>query len=182
MNVFEILDHEHQLIAPAIKAAQSCAQRLGQPGAVAESAGQELIGFCDKFISQCHQVKEFNLFIRLLQKGRSYVIAPIASLHAEHSRLAQMTESLDAAWREVLTGQTGASERVAGYLTDYAALMEAHILKEERFYRVTESILGSADQMALKATFDKLDQETLGADGHAHYCQWAYQMAGAPAA
>jgi hemerythrin-like domain-containing protein len=180
MNVFEILDHEHQLIGPALKVAQSCALRMGQPGAAADQLGQELIGFCDKFVSQCHQVKEFNLYVRLLQKGRSYVIAPIASLHAEHSRLAQLTESLDAAWRLATEGQPGAGELVAGYLTDYAALMEAHILKEERFYRVTDSILGYSDHVELKATFDRLDQAMLGADGHARYCQWVYQLAGAP--
>jgi hemerythrin-like domain-containing protein len=74
-------------------------------------------------------------------------------------------------------GQAGAGELVAGYLTDYAALMEAHILKEDRFYKVTEPFLEAADHVELKAVFDKLEQETLGADGHAHYCQWAYQLA-----
>ena len=69
---------------------------------------------------------------------------------------------------------------VAGYLTDYAALMETHILKEERFYRVTDSILGGSDHAELKATFDRLDEAALGADGHARYCQWVYQLAGAP--
>jgi hemerythrin-like domain-containing protein len=179
MNIFEILEYEHQAIAPALRVAQSCAQRLAQPGAVADPVGQELIGFCDKFVSQCHQVKEFSLYIRLLQKGRSYVIAPIASLHAEHSRLAQLTESLDAAWRLAMEGQPGACELVAGYLRDYAALMEAHILAENRFYRMSETILGVADLAELKTAFAELDQEALGADGHARYCQWAQQLAGA---
>jgi len=180
MNIFEILESEHQAITPALRVAQSCALRLAQPGAVADPVGQELIGFCDKFVSQCHQVKEFNLYIRLLQKGRSYVIAPIASLHAEHSRLAQLTEALDAAWRLAMDGQPGACELVAGYFTDYAALMEAHILAENRFYRMSESILGAADLEELKAASAQLDQEALGADGHAQYCQWARQQGDAP--
>jgi len=177
MNVFDILDHEHQMIAPALRAAQAYALRMAHPGASVEPAAQELIGFFNKFVSQCHQVKEYHLFICLLQKGRSYVIAPIASLHAEHSRLARMTESLDAAWQWGVDGHAGACELVAGYFTDYAALMDAHILKEDRFYRVTESILETADHLELGAAFDRLEQETLGADRYKDYGKWTYRVA-----
>lgn len=177
MNVFEILDHEHQMIAPALRAAQAYALHMTQPGATVEPAAQELIGFFNKFVSQCHQVKEYHLFIRLLQKGRSYVIAPIATLHAEHSRLARMTEALDAAWQWAADGHAGACELVAGYFTDYAALMDEHLLKEERFYRVTDSILEPADHLKLGAEFDRLEQETLGADRCKSPNQWAFQVA-----
>jgi hemerythrin-like domain-containing protein len=61
MNVIEILDHEHQLIVPALIVAQSCALRIAQPGAAMVPVGQELVGFLNTFISQCHQFKEFNL-------------------------------------------------------------------------------------------------------------------------
>ena len=180
MNVFESLSYEHKLIANMLEVAQACALRMAQPGAVVEPVGQELTRFCDKFISQCHQVKEFNLFIRLLQKGRSYVIEPIVSLHAEHSRLAQLTGALDAAWRMGTDGQAGACELVVCYLTDYAALQQEHMLKEDCFYRVNESILEAADQAELTAVFNELERKTLGVEGHARYCQWACQTAGAP--
>jgi len=180
MNVFEILDHEHQVIARVLKVAQSCALRMAQPGAAAEPVVPELVEFCDQFISQCHQVKEFRLFSRLLQKGRSSVVAPIVGLHAEHSRLAQLTESLDAAWRLAFGGQASARELVAGYLAEYAAVMEAHILKEDRFYSVTDSILEAADQLDLKTVFNQVEQETLGADGRERYCRWADQLADTP--
>jgi hemerythrin-like domain-containing protein len=182
MNAFERLDYEHQLILPVLRLARTCAQRMAQPGAVADLMGQELIGFLGKFISQCHQVKEFNLFIRLLQKGRSYVIAPITNLHAENSELARIAESLDSAWGRARQGQAGACELVAGCFEAYAVLMEAHILKEDRFYRVIDTILDTIDLLDLKATFDQIEQETLGLGGHEHYRQWALQFAGATGA
>ena len=179
MNIFEVLDYEHRVIAQAMQLAQSFALRLAQPGATTEPLGQELSNFCSKFISQCHQVKEFNLFIRLLQKGRSYVIAPVTGLHAEHSRLVQLTASLDAAWRCAQDGQAGARELMAGYLTEYATLMQEHLVKEDRFYKLTSSILETADLEDLKSGFEQLDHDTLGKHGHAHYCAWAEQQAGA---
>jgi len=180
MNIFEILDYEHQVIAQAMELAQAFAQRMAQPGATAEPLGQELSSFCIKFVSQCHQVKEFNLFIRLLQKGRSYVIAPVTGLHSEHSRLTHLTAAVDAAWRCAQEGQVGACELTAGYLAEYATLMQEHLVKEDRFYKLTSTILESADLEELRSGFEKLDHDTLGKQGHAHYCAWAKQQAGAP--
>lgn len=77
-----------------------------------------------------------------------------------------------------IEGQAGACELVAGYFTDYATLMHAHILKEDHFYKATEPILETADYVELKAAFEKFDQLTLGVDGYEHYCQWAHQLAG----
>ncbi len=178
MNVIELIDFEHQLIAQTLTVAQACARRLAQPGGGTEPDGQELIGFLDKFISQCHQAKEYHLFLCLLHKGVPAVIAPIAKFHEEHRRFAQMTESLGSSWWLVTEGQAGAGELVAGYLTDYAALMQAHIQREECFYRVTLSCLDADDHLYLKSMFDKLEQEMLGIDGHTRHCQWAHQAAG----
>ena len=176
MNIFEILGFEHQLISNALQLARAYARRMAYPGAVAEPEGQALAGFCLSFISRCHQAKEFNLFVRLLQYGHSEVIAPITGLHAEHHRLDELTAALDAEWRCAPADQAGAYARMAGHLSNYAALMEAHMLKEERFYLVIESSLTPADHAALAATFGQIDQETLGAGGHTRYCQWAGQL------
>ena len=62
MNVFEILDYEHQLIGHALQAAQGCARRLAQPGAQMEPLVQELADFSSHFVSECHQVKRVQSF------------------------------------------------------------------------------------------------------------------------
>jgi len=177
MNIFESLGYEHQLISDALQFARAYARRMTYPGAVAGPDGQALAGFCRSFISQCHQAKEFNLFVRLLQKGHSEVIAPITGLHADHHRLDELAAALDAAWQCVQEGRAGAYELMAGQLTDYAALMQAHMQKEERFYLVIESSLTPDEQAELAATFGQLDQETLGTGGHTRCCQWACQLA-----
>lgn len=176
MNVFEILDYEHQLIGHALQAAQGCARRLAQPGAQMEPLVQELADFSSHFVSECHQVKEFNLFIRLLQKGRSYVIAPITGLHDEHSRGAQLSAALEQAWCCAQEKQAGTCELAAGYLADYVALMQVHLTKEDRFYKVTQPILEAVDHTGLKLLFEKVEEETLGVEGYARYCQWAAQL------
>ena len=178
MQVFEMLDYEHRLIGQALQVARGCARRLAQPGARMEPVVQELADFYSHFVSECHQIKEFQLFIRLLQKGRSYVIAPIASLHAEHGRCAQLSEALASAWCCAQEGQAGACELVSGYLTDYVALMQEHLVKEDRFYQVTQPILEAADQAELKSVFERLERETLGEAEHRRYCEWATQAAG----
>ena len=107
------------------------------------------------------------------------VTSPVAGLHAEHSRLAQLTEALAVAWQMLMDGQAGSGELVAGYLEDYAVLLQEHLRKEERFYKVTHAVLGSEDQAELKAVFDKVEQETLGTGGYSRYSQWACELAGA---
>jgi hemerythrin-like domain-containing protein len=175
MAVMEILDYEHQLILQVLKVARARAGRMAQAGAAAEPGGPELAAFCHHFVSQCHHGKEFLLFQCLLQKQRAYVVAPIADFQAEHNRLAQLTESLAVAWRVAAAGDAGAGKLVAGYLAEFAALMQAHIRKEDRFYMVTQNLLAEADQSTLTAAFDQFDLATLGLGGHARYCQWVYQ-------
>jgi len=179
MNAIEILEYEHQLILDVLRMAQAQARLLAISDNMPVSKEPGMADFCAKFISRCHHAKEFELFVTLLQKGRSYVIGPITSFRAEHSHLCQLTASLAVVWKLRDEGQAGAAQVVAEYLTDYAGLMHDHIQKENRFYQVVSEILDDTDHLAIKAAFDRLDGETLGTDGHDRYCRWAHEFSAA---
>lgn len=172
MNAFEVLDYEHQVMSPALTRARSIAVCMARPSPDTEQVAAKLIVFFQVFISQRHERKEHALFLYLMRKGLSFVVAPIAGFNEEHFRLHELTDALAAAWRVGLHNGGGSRARVAQYLADYAALMQAHILKEDRFYRVTKSILDAADLLDLKTAFEKIDQGTSGAEGYELCHRW----------
>ena len=97
-------------------------------------------------------------------------------MHDEHSRGAQLSAALEQAWCCAQEKQAGTCELAAGYLADYVALMQVHLTKEDRFYKVTQPILEAVDHTGLKLLFEKVEEETLGVEGYARYCQWAAQL------
>ena len=173
MSAIEILEYEHQLILDVLSMAQNRVRLLAVADNQSKAKDSRLPDFCAKFICRCHHAKEFELFVTLLQKGRSYVIGPITMFHSEHSRLGQLSASLAVTWRLMDEGHADAPWVVAEYLNDYVGLMRAHLQKEKRFYQVVSEILDDNDHLAIKAAFDKLDGEILGAEGHDQYCRWA---------
>jgi len=178
MNVFEQLEQEHQLISEVLKIAGPQAQRQTPAGAEANPVGRELTEFCERFVSKCHQAKEFNLFLRLLQKGGSSVIVPIIGFHTEHTRLARMAGSLGVVWSLTAEAPTGDWALASGYLADYVALLLTHLAEEDRFYQANRTVLEAYDLADLGVVFDQLEQTMLGAGGYQRYCRWAKQLMG----
>ena len=149
------------------------ARRMALPGASVEPIGLELTGFCEQFVSDYHQAKEFHLFTCLLRSRHSVLMTPIVGLHYEHSKLTQMSESLTVAWRLTTEGLVGGCELCAGTLADYVALLQAHLLKEDRFYGVVAHLLDDSDPALLDAAFVQIEQETVATDGQERYVPWA---------
>jgi len=175
MNVLEILEYEHQLIQGVFWVMQPQIPVIKNDVPVANES--EVADFCAKFIGTCHCAKEFELFVKLLQKEPSPIIAgPVSSLHTEHNQLRQQTSALTVAWKLKTEQQPGAGQRVAEYLAAYIDLMNELIKKENYFYESVDSVLGDTDQLELKDAFDKLDGELLGAGGHDRYCRWAHEF------
>ena len=160
-----------------LQVGQSLARRMALPGASVEPIGLELTGFCEQFVSDYHQAKEFHLFTCLLRSRHSVLITPIVGLHYEHSKLTQMSESLTVAWRLTTEGLVGGCELCAGTLADYVALLQAHLLKEDRFYGVVAHLLDDSDQAQLGAAFAQLELATATAGGHERYVRWAVDQA-----
>ena len=174
-DIFEILESEHRLVAKVLTVAHSCIPSMAQPGAAVQPVSPELIGFCGQFVSRYHLPREFELFRCLQRKGCASITAPMRGLLAEHGRLALLTGMMEASCWLNAADQPGASTRVAGYLSDYIALTQEHMLKEDRFIRTAFSLVDSFDQTALAVAFEKLEQDLPGAAQRAHYVQWAQQ-------
>ena len=175
MNVIEILEFEHQMILDVLGVAQARLPAI--TGNVPVSKEPGIADFCAKFISRCHHAKEFEIFVKLLQKDRAYVVEPITLFRAEHSQLCQLTSSLAVAWKLMAAGQSDSGRIMTEYFNNYADRMRDHCQKESRFYQVVSDVLDDADQLALKEAFDRLDCEMLGTEGHDRYCRWSYEFA-----
>ena len=178
MNVLEILEYEHQLILGVLWVMQARVPAIEADRPIANES--EVVDFCARFIGECHCAKEFELFVRLLQKTQSSIfIGPVTSFHTEHDQLCQQTSALTVAWKLKTTRKPGAGQMVAEHLNAYTNLMRALIKKENYFYEIVGSVLDDADQLELKGAFDKRDDEVLGTGGHDHYCRWAHEFTAA---
>ncbi len=176
-DIFELLESEHRLVAKVLTVAHSCIPNMAQPGVAVQPVSTELIGFCGQFVSRYHQPREFELFRCLQRKGCASITAPMRDLLAEHGRLARLTGMMEAACWLNAADQPGTSTRVAGYLSDYIALTQEHMLKEDRFILTASSLVDSFDQAALAVAFEKFEQELPGTALCAHHAKWAQQWA-----
>ena len=178
MNVIEILEYEHQLILGVLWVLQDRITGIKNDLPVADEPA--VADFCAKFIGACHCAKEFELFMKLLQKNSTSIfIGPVTSFHTEHNQLCQQTSALTVAWRLKAERQPGAGQVVADYLTAYINFMRPLIKKENYFYELVVDVLDAADHQELKNVFDKLDGEVLGPTGHDQYCRWAHEFTAA---
>jgi hemerythrin-like domain-containing protein len=177
MNVFEIIEYEHQLILDVLQLAQRRILTCVATGDWASLNGHELVDFCQGFIGRNHRQKEELLFARLLQKDQPYLLEPMAGFRAEHGQLKRQVESLALDGQRMVAGQLDGAHFMGQRLAAYIHQAFEHLEKENRFYQVVGALLDEKEHAELKTAFDQLEQMNLGSTGHDYYCQWAQRTA-----
>src|SRR5215470_471718 len=86
---------------------------------------------------------------------------------AEHEQGRQLITEMSAAVEAYSANVSGAGLRWAQAAKAYAALLRAHIFKENNvLFRVAEQMLTSAEQTMLAEGFERLEVEKMGAGTH----------------
>ncbi len=164
----EILKQEHNAILRMLDAAEALAGRIGS----GELPEPELLAgvteFFELFLDRCHHGKEENLFFPVLErKGVAVHGGPIGVMLREHQQGRELTAAMVEASRAYAQGETGAAGRWARAAREHAALLRDHIFKENAvLFPMAEGLLAPAEQDALVARFDELENERMGAGTH----------------
>jgi len=164
----QVLRQEHEAILKMIGAAEEAACRLERGEAVRQETLANILEFFRVFADQCHHGKEEELLFPLLEsKGLPRDGGPTGVMLAEHEQGRQLIREMSAAVEAYSNNVSEAGLRWAQAAKAYAALLRAHIFKENNvLFRVAEQMLTSAEQEALAEGCERLELEKMEAGTH----------------
>jgi hemerythrin-like domain-containing protein len=164
----KVLRHEHEAILKMLGAAEEGARRLERGEEVRQETLANLHEFFRLFADRCHHGKEEDLLFPLLErKGFPRQGGPIGLMLSEHEQgrtlIGQMVEAFEA----YKSGQKSAGARWTEAAQGYAALLRAHIDKENNIlFMMAERVLTPDEQASLAEDFEKLEVEKMGVGTH----------------
>lgn len=173
MKACDELREEHKVVLLVLRGADALAAALrGKDGGDPRRVG-DLLDFARGFVDRCHHGKEErHLFPMLAAKAGAS--GPVSVMLAEHEEGRRLVRRVEAALAE------GNSAGAAQGLDAYAALLRAHIAKEDTvLFPLADRTLGEEDQQALKVAFDRLEADEMGEGAHERYHRLAHELAGA---
>jgi hemerythrin-like domain-containing protein len=180
MRPTEWLVKEHDTILAMIDAVEAVAKNLASGKAVDPEDLKAIVDFIRNFADKCHHAKEEDLLFTALEKvGVPVQGGPIGVMLHEHeigrSYVANMAGAIDG-YRE---GNEEAGKRYAENARGYAALLRDHINKENTvLYPIADMHLSAEEQERLRREFERIDQESFGADRISGYRKLAEEMRG----
>ena len=164
----KVLRHEHEAILRMLGASEEVGRRLEQGEQVEQQTLDGLLEFFQLFADRCHHGKEEDLLFPLLEKkGFPREGGPIGVMLFEHERGRSLIRQMAEATAAFKAGDKSAGIRWAGAGAGYAALLRAHIDKENNIlFAMAERVLTPEEQADLAEGFEKLEVEKMGPGTH----------------
>ena len=167
-NATDILRAEHEAIISMLDATEAVARNISAGDLPPAGTLQGLLEFFRIFADRCHHGKEEDLLFPLLEtKGFPRSGGPVGVMLYEHEQGRELIGQMTAAADQFSAGVQEAAHAWARSASGYAALLRAHIHKENHIlFAMAERLLTSAEQSELAAAFDRLEVEKMGAGTH----------------
>jgi hemerythrin-like domain-containing protein len=163
-KAIEVLMSEHRLIEQVLGSLETYAIEV-RAGAPAERGTiGDYAGFFREFADACHHGKEEEiLFQRMLERGFSREMGPLAVMYHEHELGRAHVRGL---------GQLGAGpgalaaadvRTLLGHAEDYVPLLRQHILKEDQIlYPMALRVMSDPELDAMSAEFERFETRLRG--------------------
>ncbi|MCK9377104.1 MAG: hemerythrin domain-containing protein [Syntrophobacterales bacterium] len=179
MTATDDLRHEHEIILVIMDAADREASSITDTRQVDVATLEKIVDFCRVFLDRCHHGKEEEyLFPLLEQRGVGREHGPVGVMLHEHDAGRQRLKAVAASLPQAGTGGGGAAAALAAELRAYAALLRAHIDKENNvLFPLADRVLSPADQETLLRAFAKHEAEEIGPGVHEKYHHLAHELA-----
>jgi hemerythrin-like domain-containing protein len=180
MKATDILVHEHKVISLVLQAAEKEAASIQQTGKVHADVVGKIVEVLRNFADKCHHGKEEkHLFVMMQKRGMPGDSGPIAVMLHEHVQGRTYIKTIADSLPQAQTGDAKAIETLRAGLLGYAALLRAHIDKENTIlFPMADRLLSEQDQTDLIHAFERIEQEEMGAGVHEKYHRWAHELAG----
>ena len=157
------LMNEHTGILFGLKILEQMVNKLKAKQDVEIADFKEMVNFLKLFADKCHHGKEEGFFFPALEAvGLQKDKDPLAQMYLEHIEgrkyIAQMTEAT--------TGSLEAHDFIQA-ATRYLELLRSHINKEDTvIFPYGDKNIPADEQAQLLETFDKFEEEVMGAGTH----------------
>lgn len=164
MQATKLLMDEHRGIERMLDVLEEVAERLVAREEAPKGDAARVLDFLSGFADKCHHAKEEGqLFPALVAAGVPQEGGPVGVMLAEHVQGRGYIARMRGALAE------DDAEAYAEAAHAYAALLRQHILKEDHIlYPMAEARLAAQDA-ALVAAYDVLEEEVTGPGGHEAY-------------
>ncbi len=156
---------KHDAIQEMLDVSDELAWRLERGEDVDPAILAELMEFFRVFADGCHHSKEEQfLFPVLEEKGFPREGGPIGAMLGEHQEARTLIQQMNEAAASYSCGDAGTGRRWAVTARACAALLGAHMLKENTvLFPMAEGLLTGNEHQALICAFDALEEAKLGA-------------------
>jgi hemerythrin-like domain-containing protein len=179
MQAIQSLMDEHRVIEQMLACLEKLAGRCAGGEPLEVGPARQLLDFLRTFADGCHHRKEeTRLFPMLEARGMARDAGPTAVMRHEHEEGRRYLDAMTGACEEALRGQPNAGQVFANQAQGYAALMRAHIDKEDHcLFPAAERLLSEADRFALGHSFDRVEKTEVGDGLHEKYLELADELA-----
>lgn len=171
------LVHEHGVVLLVVAAMEREAARIRAGEQLDGDGIEKMVRFTREFTDGCHHHKEEQVLFPLLREKAPMAAGPVSVMLAEHDQgrahIRAVADGLSAA----SAGDADARDAVAAGLEGYAALLRAHIAKENKvLFPLAERALRADDKARLAAEFDRVEREETGEGVHETYHALAHEL------
>ena len=169
MDPITELKNEHEAVLVTLNVLQRIATTISDSGRIDQCEDvEQLLDFFRVFVDTCHHGKEEEyLFPVLEQLGVSRDGGPIGVMLREHEQGRGEVRGMRSALEAYRGGDLSAAGEFAAHATAYVELLRRHIDKENNvLFAVAHSRLSAVRRMSLEESFEKLEQERIGAGKH----------------
>jgi hemerythrin-like domain-containing protein len=175
----DLLKNEHRVIEQVLCCLEKLAERCDREGHLDKPAAERALDFLRIFADGCHHAKEErHLFPLLEARGVPRERGPTAVMRCEHDQGRRHVAAMTEAVRGAAAGHYDDVTEFIAEARAYVRLLRDHITKEERcLFPLANQALSSADQGALLAAFEKVEDEKEHGKVHDLYLHLADDLA-----
>ncbi len=176
------LMEEHRVIERMLKLVSKAADKLENGEKVDRELWVGVSDFLKNFADRCHHAKEEKLlFVKMMARGVSGEVGPIAVMLREHEDGRAHVRRI-AALSEGALDKNDSAELIK-HSRGYVELLTQHIQKEDHIlYPMANQVLTVDDQEELQEGFEKVENEIMGPGTHERYHhmieEWEEKFAG----
>lgn len=182
MKPTDMLMCDHQIILRVIATAEKEVAHIRNTGDIHLQTVREITDFLLNFVDRCHHAKEEqHLFAIMYERGMPLDAGPLAVMRQHHDKGRAHAKALAEALATQGSLSAAAIASVKDNLSNYAALLRAHIDKEDSvLYRLANRLMNDTDQNVLAAAFERVEKG-LGTGACEKYRAWSNALPGLPA-
>ncbi len=167
MKPTQELMNEHRVIEKMLVVLAKGCERLDKGNEVDQQMFKDAVDFFRTFADKCHHTKEEKLlFEKMMERGVSGEVGPIAVMMREHQDGRAHVKKLAGLTEDGLENRKGIIRTGRAYVD----LLSKHIQKEDNvLYPLANQVLETEDQEELEKGFEAVEKEVMGPGVHERY-------------